>query len=219
MEVQRCERAPSYRRMERGDSLFGQGIVNCKGPMACWMISAKAIKDAGVQLPGDILLSAVVGETGGAPVDELESPAYDSHELGARYVASHGAIADYMVCAEATGFTIVPAMTGFIYFKITILAGPATYTPYLKRPEASGESSVNAIVRMGKFIDKFERYADDFAAKSVRTFGDVTMTPNATIGGIRGGVYNLPSGSPEVCSIYCDFRVAPARTLWKSNET
>ena len=192
-----------------GDRLIGQGIINCKGPMACWLIAAKAIKDAGVELPGDILLSAVVGETGGAPIDEFEAPAHDSHELGARYVASHGGIADYMVCAEATGFSIVPTMTGFIYFKISVYAGPGTYTPYLKRPEPSGESSVNAIVRMGKFIDRFERYADDFAARSVRTVDGITMTPNATIGGIRGGMYNLPSGSPELCSIYCDFRVAP----------
>ena len=108
-----------------GDALVGVGIINCKGPMSCWMISTKAIKDLGIQLPGDILMSAVVGETGGAPVDELESPKWDSHELGARYVASHGGLADYALIAEATAFTLVPAMTGFAYFKVTIHAGPS----------------------------------------------------------------------------------------------
>ena len=57
-----------------GDDLMGQGIVNCKGPMSSWLIMAKALKDTGVQLAGDVLLSSVVGETGGAPVDGFESP-------------------------------------------------------------------------------------------------------------------------------------------------
>ena len=94
------------------DDLVGQGIVNCKGPMSSWLIMAKALKDTGVQLAGDVLLSSVVGETGGAPVDEFESPQWDSPEVGARYVASHGGIADYVVVAEATGFGIVPAHPG-----------------------------------------------------------------------------------------------------------
>ena len=137
-----------------------------------------------IKLPGDLLLSAVVGETGGSPVDEYMSPKWDSHEVGARYVASHGGIADYALCAEATGFTIVPAMTGFAYFKITVYAGPSTYTPFLKRPEESGYKSVNAIVRMGKFIERFEIYANDYSMNNRRTVDGSTMIANATIGAI-----------------------------------
>ena len=71
--------------------------MNCKGPMSCWMFSTEAIKDPDIQLPGEVLLSTLVGETGGAPVDEYEAPNHDSHDLGARYVASHGGLADYAI--------------------------------------------------------------------------------------------------------------------------
>ena len=192
-----------------GDSLVGQGVANCKGPMACWMVATKAIKDEDIQLPGDVLLSAVVGETGGAPVDDFESPKWDSHELGARYVASHGAIADYVLCAEATAFGLVLAMTGFAYFKVTILAGPNTYTPFLRRPEPSRERSVSAVVRMARFIDKFEDYADEYARTNAYSFDGGTMVPNAIIGAIQGGIPAKPTTTPELCSVYLDFRIAP----------
>ena len=194
-----------------GDDLVGAGICNCKGPMACWLIAAKAIKDLDIRLPGDLLLLAVVGETGGSPVDEYESPKWDFHELGARYTASHGATADYSLCAEATGFTVVLAMTGFAYFRITVHAGPSTYTPFLRRPEQSLDTSVNAVVRMAKFIEGFEKYADDYSKKSTVVVDGSTMVPNATIGAIRAGVPPWPGSSAELCTIYCDFRIAPGQ--------
>src|ERR1700694_2055207 len=92
---------PGYHSAWRsGDRLVGYGIVNDRGPMAAFMIAAKAIKEAGVQLKGDVLLSMVVGETGGSPVDEFQGPQYDSHELGARYLVTHGGYADFALVAE-----------------------------------------------------------------------------------------------------------------------
>ena len=194
-----------------GDSLVGQGIANCKGPMACWLIATKALKETGVQLPGDVLMSTVVGETGGAPVDEFPSPQFDSHELGARYVASHGGIADYVIVAEATGFGIVPAMTGFAYMKVTIFAGPSTYTPFMQRPEPAPEGSLNAIVRMASFILKFEQYAQEYNRRDTYSFDDGTVAPHTIVGAIRGGMPTQPTSTPELCSLYLDFRVAPGR--------
>ena len=194
-----------------GDSLVGQGICNCKGPMACWMISTKAIKDAGVQLPGDILLSAVVGETEGAPVDEYESPKWDSHELGARYVASHGGLADYALIAEATAFSIVPMMTGLAYFKITIFAGPRASTFFLQLPEPSMETSINAVLRMAKFMERFVDYVNRYKEASTYSFDGGTVVPRGQIGAIRAGVPAWPIFSPELCSIYCHFTVAPGK--------
>lgn len=42
--------------------IWGYPLVNCKGPMTCWLIAAKALQDAKVRLKGDIVLSAVCGE-------------------------------------------------------------------------------------------------------------------------------------------------------------
>ena len=196
---------------KEGDGLVGQGICNCKGPMACWMISTKAIKDAGVRLPGDVLLSAVIGETEGAPVDEYESPKWDSHELGARYVASHGGLADYALIAEATAFSIVPMMTGLAYFKITVYAGPSASTFFVQLPEESMETSINAVLRMAKFMERFVEYVNDYKEKSTYSFDGGTVVPRGQIGAIRAGVPAWPIMSPELCSIYCHFTIAPGK--------
>src|ERR1051325_8029616 len=44
------------------DRIYGYTVVNCKGPMACWLIAAKAITKAGIRLKGDLVLTAACGE-------------------------------------------------------------------------------------------------------------------------------------------------------------
>ncbi|TMJ22169.1 MAG: M20/M25/M40 family metallo-hydrolase, partial [Alphaproteobacteria bacterium] len=53
-----------------GDLLIGEGICNDKGPMAAFLMAAKAIKDSGHQLKGDLLVSSVVAETSREPCDD-----------------------------------------------------------------------------------------------------------------------------------------------------
>jgi hypothetical protein len=59
-----------------GDTLIGNGVCNCKGPMATWLLAAKAIRDSGAKLKGDLVLLSVVGEIGLEPVDEFQPPQY-----------------------------------------------------------------------------------------------------------------------------------------------
>ena len=196
---------------QEGETLVGHGIANDRGPMACWMIATKAIKDSGIKLPGDVLMSAVIGETGGSPIDEFESPKYDSHELGARYVATHGGLADFAMIAEATANTIVPVECGFAYFKVTVWAEPSSYTPFYPYPEPDMRKSVNSIVRMAKFIERYQEYAYEYQKKHTYSFDGGEVVPKTVIGAIRGGLPYLPHLTPEVCSVYIDFRTPPGK--------
>jgi len=36
--------------------IYGYPVVNCKGPMTCWLIAAKALNHANVRLKGDVVL-------------------------------------------------------------------------------------------------------------------------------------------------------------------
>ena len=90
-----------------GDLLIGNGICNDKGPMAAWLIAAKAIRESGVSMKGDLVLTAVVGEIGLEPVDEFEPPEYLAKEAGTRYAVTHGAVGDYALVAEGTDFGLV----------------------------------------------------------------------------------------------------------------
>src|SRR5207245_9611863 len=42
-----------------GDNIYGDGVVNDKGPMAAFLVAAKAIKESGHALRGDLIVSAV----------------------------------------------------------------------------------------------------------------------------------------------------------------
>lgn len=48
------------------------------------MIAAKAIKETGMKLGGDLFLTMVVGEIGMAPIDEFQGPQYLGKGLGSR---------------------------------------------------------------------------------------------------------------------------------------
>ena len=46
----------------RDDRLYGLGISNMKGALACYVEALRALQDAGVRLRGDVLVAAVCGE-------------------------------------------------------------------------------------------------------------------------------------------------------------
>jgi acetylornithine deacetylase len=47
---------------ERDGRLYGLGISNMKGALACYVEAVRALRDAGVRLRGDVLVAAVCGE-------------------------------------------------------------------------------------------------------------------------------------------------------------
>jgi acetylornithine deacetylase/succinyl-diaminopimelate desuccinylase-like protein len=115
-----------------GDLLVGEGICNDKGPMAAFLIAAKAIKDSGHRLKGDLLVSAVIAETSREPCDDPPGAMQESKELGARFLVTHGGVADYALVAEGTGFGLVWVEAGKFWYKVTLTSGqPPFYTPYL----------------------------------------------------------------------------------------
>jgi acetylornithine deacetylase/succinyl-diaminopimelate desuccinylase-like protein len=191
--------------------LVGNGIVNDKGPMATWLAAAKAIKDSGVKLKGDLLLMMVVGEIGVEPVDEFQPPQYIAKEAGTRYAITHGGVADYALVAEGTDFGIVGAEAGKAFFKVTVFGESAPiYTPYIQRPSAS-EKNPNAIVRMSSLVPRIEQWAAEYEQKNRYECAGGVMVPKVNIGAIRGGVPWKITKSVQQCAIYVDVRVTPVQ--------
>ena len=194
-----------------GDMLVGNGIVNDKGPMATWLLAAKAIKDSGIPLKGDLVLMAVVGEIGVEPVDEFQPPQYLAKEAGTRYAITHGGVADYALVAEGTDFGIVGVEAGKAFFKITVYGEDAPiYTPYLPRPTPI-EKNPNAIVRMSSLIQRVEQWAAEYEKKNRYECAGGVMVPKVNIGAIRGGVPWKITKSVQQCAIYVDVRVTPVQ--------
>jgi acetylornithine deacetylase/succinyl-diaminopimelate desuccinylase-like protein len=128
------------------DTLHGEGVVNDKGPMAAFLIAAKAVKAAALPLRGDLPVSAVPGEIGYEPVDEFEAPRYLSKEVGTRYLVQHGGVADFALVAEGTDFRYTAIEAGKAFFKITVFGDDQFYTPFAPDPEVDARHP-KAIVR------------------------------------------------------------------------
>ena len=192
-----------------GDEIFGDGVVNDKGPMAAFLVAARAIRDAGAPLRGDLVVSAVAGEISREPIDEFQGPEYLSKDLGARFMATHGVVGDFVLVAEGTGFGIVGVEPGKAHFKVTIATDtPRYYTPYLPRPTGLTDAP-NAIVRASAVVAAFEEWAYDYQTRHTYEGPYGRIVPKASINAIRSGYpYGLTS-APQVAAFYVDTRILP----------
>jgi acetylornithine deacetylase/succinyl-diaminopimelate desuccinylase-like protein len=193
-----------------GDLLIGNPVVNDKGPMAAWLLGAKAIRDAGVILDGPIYLTAVPGEIGQEPVDEFQGKRYLSKEVGARFLVNHTPRASFCLCAEATGFRKGWIEAGKAFYKITVFGGPVLYTPYVSRPYPPGEHP-NAIVRALPLVSRLEEWALDYERRHTYESPGGTVVPRVNVSAIRGGQPWLVLQNPEVCMLYLDIRTVPGQ--------
>jgi acetylornithine deacetylase/succinyl-diaminopimelate desuccinylase-like protein len=137
------------------DLLIGEGVCNDKGPMAAFLIAAKAIRSSGHRLKGDLLLSAVVAKTGGEPCDEPPGTFVESKEIGARFLITHGGVADYALVAEGTGFGLVWVEAGEFWYKLTLHSNRGRRGRHRQghRIASAGEPSRlrHVLLRQGRF--------------------------------------------------------------------
>jgi acetylornithine deacetylase/succinyl-diaminopimelate desuccinylase-like protein len=192
-----------------GDEIFGDGVVNDKGPMAAFLVAAKAIRESGRRLKGDVVVSAVAGEISREPIDEFQGPGYLSKDLGARFMATHGVIGDFVLVAEGTGFGIVGIEPGKAHFKVTVHTdGPRYYSPYLPRPTGLADSP-NAIVRATAVIAAFEEWAYDYQVRHTYEGELGRIVPKANVNAIRSGYPYALTSAPQVAAFYVDTRILP----------
>jgi acetylornithine deacetylase/succinyl-diaminopimelate desuccinylase-like protein len=192
-----------------GDQIYGDGVVNDKGPMAAFLVAAKAIKKAGYPLKGDLIVSAVAGEISREPVEEWQGPMYLSKDLGARFMATHGVVADFALVAEGTGFGIVGIEPGKAHFKVTVFTeGPRYYSPYLPRPTGMADSP-NAIVRAAAVIEAFEKWAYDYQQRNTYEGPTGKIVPKASVNAIRSGYPFGLTSAPQIAAFYVDTRILP----------
>lgn len=189
------------------DRVFGKTVLNDRGPMSCFLIAAKAVKDSGIRLKGDLILTTVVGEIGMAPVDEYQTTAYIGKGIGTRHLVTHGVFADFAIVAETTDFGITWTEAGVCYVKITV-KGQTMYTPRSTRPVNIKEHP-NAIVKMAHIIQAIEKWAKVYEQDNRYPFGAGVVVPKVNVGAIRGGFPPKPSKTADRCSIYVDIRIPP----------
>jgi acetylornithine deacetylase/succinyl-diaminopimelate desuccinylase-like protein len=190
-----------------GRRIFGKTVQNDRGPMAAFMVAAKAIKDAGIALRGDVIMTMVVGEIGMGPIDEFQGPKYIGKGYGSRHAVAHGVVGDFALVAESTDFGVTWVEAGAAYFKVTV-HGQGYYTPRLPLRGAIKDTP-NPIVKMAGVIYAIEAWAARYEKNHQVEYPVGVMVPKVAIGAIRGGLPFSPSLGVDTCSIYVDVRVPP----------
>ena len=117
-----------------GDMLFGKGMINDKAQLCAFMIALRSIKEAGIRLKGDLILTAVAFETGNPSVDQHQGINFPGEGFGTKWVVDRGVVADYALVGETSGFGIVQAECGAAWFKVRV-KGREVYTPRFEKRE------------------------------------------------------------------------------------
>ena len=90
----------------RDGQVLGRGACDMKAGLACQIAAVQALRGAGVQLRGQVLLESVVGEEDGG--------------LGTFATLQRGYRGDLAVICEPTSGALVPACAGALTFRLTV---------------------------------------------------------------------------------------------------
>ena len=168
------------------DRVYGHGIMDMKGALACQIAALAGLKDAGLPLSGTAAFAAVSDHMG----DQLGSIAYfEAHP------------ADLCVLGELSESTICLGHRGRYYFDIHVY-GRSAHTCH--KHDAVNANYLAALVVIELDASRLEPHLEPWVAEM---FGSETfMSPGRIYGGLPPGG---PSMIPDECVIRVDCRPQP----------
>jgi acetylornithine deacetylase/succinyl-diaminopimelate desuccinylase-like protein len=184
---------------ERDGRIYGLGISNMKGALACYIEALRSLLDAGARLKGDVLIAAVSGEIEKTQQGEAEGAEFRGYAAGSRYLVSHGGVADMCILGEPTENKVVLAHFGSLWLRLST-AGPFIHTAF-----SEGRRDENSILRMRPVLDAVLEWLPGWEERM--SYGDVRGVAN--VGGIEGGFGWRASRTPHRTDLFLDLRVPP----------
>jgi formylaminopyrimidine deformylase len=186
-----------------GDALHGYPILNDRGPMSCFLIAAKALRKANIDLCGKLYLTACPGEIGPEPIEDRNGIDYLGKDIGAHYLFHHGGVApDFAIAAEGTEFGLTWQGCGYAVFRIKIL-GEGVFTPLLEHPQDPARHP-SPIYRLGAVIEALHRWGIIYEKNHRYESRGGVSVPKVQIDAIRAGnPYALGAGT-DVCALYVE---------------
>ena len=174
-----------------GDRLYGHGVQNMKGGVAAMITAAESIRQADIQLKGDLVLACVVGETQGGE--------------GTHFLMESGVRTDMAILPEPFGLgNLVTVHAGIVHLAIH------TYgiTGHVSRIE----DTVNAVHQMTPVIEALKNVRFSYTPRA-----DLPALPRLNVGSIIGGrgedyILTEPPYVPDLCTIIVDVHFVPGQS-------
>jgi acetylornithine deacetylase/succinyl-diaminopimelate desuccinylase-like protein len=187
--------------VERDGRIWGLGISNMKGALACYLAAIHALRDT--ELRGDVLVAAVCGEIEKAQYGEAQGAEYRGYAAGTRYLVTHGGAADMCLLGEPTEGRLVLGHFGSLWARIGV-GGDFVHTAF-------SEGRASSIERMGELLGPIRSWCEAWAADEANAYGGTRAI--ASLGAIRGGFEWRLSRTPQRTSVYLDVRVPPTKPM------
>jgi acetylornithine deacetylase/succinyl-diaminopimelate desuccinylase-like protein len=185
---------------ERDGRIYGLGISNMKGALACYVEAVRSLQDDGVRLQGDVIVAAVAGEIEKTQQGDAQGAEYRGYATGSRHLVGHGGAADMCILGEPTENKLVLAHFGTIWMRLST-KGPFVHTAF-----SAGRLTENSIVRMRDVLDAvlewLPRWEEEMSYDGVRGV--------ANVGAIQGGFGWRVSRTPHATDLFVDLRVPPS---------
>lgn len=142
--------------------IYGLGTADMKGGLIAATLAVKLLKDAEVELPGDVIITSVCDEEGGGN--------------GSMIAAMGHRKADGVVVCEGTSDELILAHMGFVFFRVKIKG---------KANHSGGKwLGVSAIEKAIKVIRELEEVEHNWLLKYKHP---LLPAPNLNVGVINGG--------------------------------
>jgi acetylornithine deacetylase len=190
---------------ERDGRLYGLGISNMKGALACYVEAVRALQDAGVRLRGDVMIAAVCGEIEKTQQGEAQGAQYRGYAAGTRHLVSHGGVADMCLLGEPTEGKVVLGHFGALWLRIRV-HGDFIHTAF-----SEGRRDRNSILRaqevLGAVLEWIPTWEDD-PANAYRGARAIV-----NVGAIEGGFGWRASRTPHHTDLFLDVRVPPTKEM------
>ncbi len=188
----------------RDEHIWGLGISNMKGALACYVEAVRAISDAGLRLQGDIVIAAVVGE--------IEKAQWGEEFRGARVPrlrrrqplpAHPRRHRRHVHPRRADRAAVVLGHYGTMWARIST-QGPFVHTAF-----TAGRLAENAIVRMQQVLSDVLAWIPAWERRSA--YGGIDGVVN--VGALRAGQPWRVSRTPNQADLFLDIRVPPTMPM------
>src|SRR4249920_3503833 len=185
--------------------LYGLGISNMKGALACYVEALRALADARVRLRGDVMIAAVCGEIEKTQYGDAVGAEYRGYAAGTRYLVSHGGVADMCLLGEPTEGKVVLGHFGALWLRIRV-HGDFIHTAF-----SEGRRDRNSILRAREVLDALVEWIPSWEDDPANSYRGAKAIVN--VGAVEGGFGWRASRTPHHTDLFLDVRVPPTKSM------